>query len=463
MPKHVILYRTGFSTLLIVLGILLSLSLPARALPAIQEVTSPGGIHAWLVEDHRLPLFTLAFGFQGGVERDPADKQGLAVLTASLLAEGGAGPWDALTFQRRLANHGISFSVDAGRDAVRGVVRSPRDQRGVAVTMARLALTAPRLDPRDFERLRDRQKAAVRTLAGDTDWQARAVLLETVFPNHPYHQRSLGTEKTLNNLTLDDVRGLARGLTRARLVVTAAGALTPQELGKVVDQIFGALPAALPDRTLLPAVWPETPVAVEVPREGEQTRLMFALPLPRPTDPDWEAVEVANWILGGGGLTSRLAKAVREDAGLTYGIGTGLAPMELASFLMGKTIVSNAEAGRVQGTILDVWQRLRDEGPSQEDVARAQDYVIGALPLALTSTASLAEGMLELRLDHRPPDEWAQHLARLRAVTLEDVRRVLDRWLDPSRLTWVALGAPHGMTFTRACTVPDGTGPAVCR
>ena len=85
----------------------------------IVEVTSPGGVKAWLVEDHKLPLVSMQFAFRGGVEQDTADKQGLADLTMSLMNE-GAGSYDSAEFQQALADHSITMNFGAGRDALQG-------------------------------------------------------------------------------------------------------------------------------------------------------------------------------------------------------------------------------------------------------------------------------------------------------------------------------------------------------
>src|ERR1700757_1035189 len=104
-----------FLRFLIILGFI-CLAIPAQA-TTIQEVTSQGGVKAWLVEDHKLPLIAIHFAFRGGVEEDPADKQGLTNLTMSLLTE-GAGPYNAEEFQQELADHSVSMSFEAGRDAL---------------------------------------------------------------------------------------------------------------------------------------------------------------------------------------------------------------------------------------------------------------------------------------------------------------------------------------------------------
>ncbi len=182
---------------------------PARAASVpIQEVTSPGGIKAWLVRDDKLPLIALHFAFRGGVEQDAPDKQGLAVLAAALLTE-GAGPYDAAAFQQKLADQSIQLGLSAGRDALEGDVKTLRATRGAAFDLLRLALTQPRFDAEAIERLRGQQLTRIKLQQGDPEWQARRALFAQVFGDHSYGQRQLGSPAPLGGLTRDDVRGFA--------------------------------------------------------------------------------------------------------------------------------------------------------------------------------------------------------------------------------------------------------------
>ncbi|MDP9127714.1 MAG: insulinase family protein, partial [Pseudomonadota bacterium] len=174
-------------------------SQPARAV-SIQEVTTEKGIKVWLVEDHKLPLIALHFAFRGGVEQDPAEKQGLANLTMELLTE-GAGPYDADAFQQALANASIALGFEASRDALLGSLKTLKQDREKAFALLRLALTRPRLEKAAVERLRGQQLAQLRVQFGNPDWQARYGLFQHLFGAHPYGERRLGTVETLAHIT----------------------------------------------------------------------------------------------------------------------------------------------------------------------------------------------------------------------------------------------------------------------
>ncbi|HUY69149.1 MAG TPA: pitrilysin family protein [Alphaproteobacteria bacterium] len=420
-------------------------STPAHAIN-VEEVTSPGGITAWLVEDHQLPLISMQFAFKGGVEQDPVDKQGLATLTMNLLAE-GAGPYDAAQFQQQLADNGIQMSFGAGRDALTGGIKMLSADRVTAFKLLHLALSEPRFDPAAVDRLRAQQITSLRFELGDPGWQARYALLSYIFAGHPYSERSLGTAKSLAGLSQNDIEAFtARHLARDNLLVAVAGDITPAELAPALDRIFGNLPATARLETVPEAAWPPKPAIILVPRKGTQTDLLFAEPGPKRAARDWFAADIANYILGGGGFSARLMRAVRDKRGLTYGIGTQLAPMKHAAIIVGSAATDNAKTGKAWGVTLGVMRGFYKSGVTAGEIKGAKDYLTGSLPLDLTSTDAIASALIEMQLDHLGPDYLDKRNGMIRAVTKAQVAAAIARWFDPARVTLAMVGAPEGVT-----------------
>src|ERR1700722_7232073 len=187
--------------------IIFLISSPAHATD-IQEVTSRGGVTAWLVEDHKLPLIAMHFAFRGGVEQDPVEKQGLATLTTDLMTE-GAGPYDAAAFQQQLADNSISLHFAAERDALAGSVKSLSADKAKAFELLHLALTQAHFDAKDIERSRAEQLSALRVQFGNPGWQARYALFRQVFGDHPYGERRLGSVRSLGALPRGDIKKFA--------------------------------------------------------------------------------------------------------------------------------------------------------------------------------------------------------------------------------------------------------------
>lgn len=418
---------------------------PAWAAPKVVEVTSPGGIKAWLVEDHKLPLISAQFAFRGGVERDPSDKQGLAVLSMGLLSE-GAGPYDAQAFQDRLAQLSIQMGFDAGRDALGGRVKTLRRNRAEAFRLLGLALTQPRLAEDDFTRVRDQQITVMRFQTAKPEWQARYALYQHVFAEHPYSYRSLGSAQSLMRLTRADAAAfLQQHMAKDNLLVSVVGALSPRELGALLDQAFGKLPERSAPDAVASVVWPAAPKSIRVKREGTQTNVLIAGPMLPREDPDWYAVEIANYILGGGGFVSRLMKAVREEEGLTYGIGSFLAPMDKASMVLASFSADNDKVARALDRVKAVWKTFFEKGVRESEVEAAKDYLTGSQPLALSSTDAIAATLLSMQMERLGPDYLAHRNDLIRKVTVEDVARVIAKWFNPSGLSMSVVGVPAGI------------------
>lgn len=429
--------------LLLLLCLVLGTSSAQASVLPIQEVVSPKGIKAWLVEDYNLPLVSVQFSFKGGVETDPQEKQGMAVLATNLLTQ-GAGRYKEKAFQEKLAKHSIQMSFSAGRDYVFGRLKMLKRKKKPAFHLLKLALKQPRFDLPVFERMRAQQKASIKFQLSSPSWQGCYALYQDVFGDHPYGYRSLGSPQTLSHIQQRDVQTFVRQhLTQDRLQVAVVGAISAKELAPILDDVF----ASLPKRSTLKDVpvfkWPKTQSAVHVAREGEQTNVFFIAPMLKRDDPDWYAARIANYILGGGGFLSHLMKAVRAQEGLTYGISTGLAPMDKASMLTGGFATDNAKADRAITLVHDVWQRFYEKGVSKDAVKAAQDYLTGAMALALTSTDSVASVLLSLLNEGLPLDYLDQREDYFRRVTQEDVMRVIRTWFNPAVLSTVYVGQPE--------------------
>jgi zinc protease len=435
------LYFTG------VLAFALMGANPAHA-TRIQEVTSSGGIKAWLVEDHKLPVIAMHFAFRGGVEQDPVDKQGLANLAMNLMTE-GAGTTNATAFQQRLADHSIAMNFSAERDALTGSLKSLSENRQEAFDLLSMALTQPRVEPKDFERERNQQLIALRTQFSSPDWQSRFALFQKIFSDHPYSERRLGSVKTLAGLTRKDVKKfIAEHLARDNVLIAVAGDISPAELARTLDQSFGKLPRHARLAPVSDIEVPQEPSIVMTPREGTQTALLFAMPGPKDDSPDWYATQIANYILGGGGFSSRLMQDVRDKKGLTYGIDTGLSSAEHGGLIMGQAATDNAKTREAWEIVLATMRHFYEDGVTPAEIAAAKDYLTGSLPLSLTSTDRIARVLVNFQIEHRTSDYLDRRNDLIRSVTPDEVQAVIRHWFNPDHVTLSMVGMPEGMAPT---------------
>lgn len=416
----------------------------------IQEVTSPGGITAWLVEDHSVPVIAVSFAFAGaGSALDPADKQGLVQLVSNTMDE-GAGEYDSQSFQKTLADHSISLSYSVGRDDYYGSLKTLTRQRELAFDLLRLSLTAPRFDAEPLQRMKDANMARLRSSLSNPDWMAARLMNDAIYAGHPYAQNSGGTLSSLQAITADDLRHYVRDyLSRDRLKIAVAGDITASELAVLLDRTFGPLPETGKAAIIADIALQNPGEVILYQRDLPQTIIQIAQPGIARTDPDWHAAQVMNFILGSSGFGSRLMEEVREKRGLTYGIYSSFYQLDHALSLNVTTSTRNEKVGEVLELIQQEWEKMRGEPVSAQELEDAKAYLVGSMPLALTSTGQIAGMMLSIMLDGLPGTYLDTVGDRIGAVTGDDVSRVARRLLNPDLLTTILVGNPAGLTPTR--------------
>ena len=409
---------------------LLIVALPARAEVKIQEVVSPGGIRAWLVEDYTVPIVSVRFAFRGGTTQDPKGKEGLANLMTGLFDE-GAGELESDAFQIALDDAGAEMSFSSSPDAIYGSMRMLADRQDEAFGLLKLAVAEPRFDAAPIARIRDQIVTGIEARALDPETRGDIAWAEALYQDHPYARRVEGTKETLASITADDLKGFhERNFARSNLTVGIVGAIDAETLGRRLDEIFGALPQAAQLEPVPPAD-PKYGQDIRINYNLPQTSLQLAYPGIERHDPQFFAAYLMNQILGGGSFSSRLFKEVREKRGLAYGVGSSLVNRDYAQSLAIGTATRSDRAMETLKVIRDEVKRMADEGPTEEELAFTKRYVIGAYAINnLDTSSAIARTLVDLQIDNLGIDYIREREAMIEAVTIEDVRAVAKRLLS---------------------------------
>jgi zinc protease len=409
---------------------LLHSAFPARAEVQIQEVKSDGGVTAWLMEDHSVPIISIKFAFRGGSAQDPAGKEGLVNLMSGLFDE-GAGDLDSDAFQNRLDDAGAELGFDAGRDAFYGSMRMLADQKDEALGLLKLAITRPRFDQEPIDRIRSQIVAGIRAGASDPETMAQEKWLKAVYGDHPYSRREQGSEQSLAAITADDLVTMHRKLfARDDVVIGVVGAIDAETLKKELDKLFGELPAKA-ELTPVADVELKLGQRLDVVYPLPQATLQFAYPGLARDKPDYFAAYLMNYILGGGTFTSRLFDAVREKRGLAYSVSSGLVNYDHAVGLVISTATRADRAGETVSVIRDEVKRMASEGVTAEELAAAKEYVIGAYAINnLDDSGSIANTLVGLQLDGLGADYIQRRVELIDSVTLDQLRAVARKLLS---------------------------------
>ncbi|WP_372624000.1 M16 family metallopeptidase [Falsiroseomonas sp.] len=409
----------------------------------IQQV-SEGGHSAWLIEDHSVPVVSLAWGWHGGAALDPAEHGGALAMGAALLTE-GAGPLDNVAFADALRDAGIGLGFDAERDGFQGSLRALRPALDEAVRLANLAMRSPRLDDSAVARVRARAVAGARAQLETPRGQVGRAFWAAAYPEHPAGRPTNGTVETLSSLPEEAIRaGLARQLREGGVLVAAAGAISAAELARVMPALFQGLPeGAPPEPAPLPPFTAFGRLVVEVP--APQSAILFGQPGLPVTDPDWEAAQVVLRVLAGGGFSSRLMEAVRVQRGLAYGIGAGLDVLFGQGVVVGSSATDNARVAETLAVTRAEWARMAEQGPTQAELEDAVAFLTGNLPLQFTDSRRIAGTLLALRRNDRAIGWLNERSDRLRALTQARTTAVAQRLLAPAALSVAIAGRPEGV------------------
>ena len=421
-------------------------SLPLRAGDVdIQEVTSPGGINAWLVEERSIPFTALEIIFKGGRSLDPADKRGAVNLMTGLIEE-GAGDMDAQAFAAARDALAASFSFDSSRDEFSVSARFLTENRDEAIALLREALINPRFDQSAIDRVRAQVLTGIRSDALDPNEVAGRTFSELAFDeSHPYGQDTDGTEESVTALTRDDIVKAHRdALVQDRLFVGATGDISAEELGALLDTLLGDLPQSgppLPGDAAVQLTGGVTVIEFDTP----QSVAVFGHSGIDRDDPDFFPAFVANQIFGSFGRQSRLSEEVREKRGLTYSVGSYIANFENADLILGQFASANDRIAEAIDVIKDEWARVAENGVTAIELEEAKTYMTGSYPLRFDGNARIAGILVAMQAQGLGPEYINERNDKVNAVTLEDIKRVVKRIYRPDDLRFVVVGKPDGL------------------
>ncbi|MGV8986495.1 MAG: M16 family metallopeptidase [Cypionkella sp.] len=435
----------GKTRFLAVVATFLLFAVPAQAEIQIQEVTSPGGIKAWLVENHDIPFTALTIRFKGGTSLDAPGKRGAVNLMTALIEE-GAGDLDSQGFAAARDALAADFSFDSDEDGVGVSARYLTENADKALDLLHLALTKPRFDPQAIERVRAQVLQNIAANAKDPSAISGDILRKEAFGDHPYGTVGDGTLDSVKALTRDDILAAYHGsMARDRIYVAAAGDISAKDLGVLLDKLLGDLPATgAPQPADVALVAKGAVYQQDFP--GPQSQIGFYQAGVKFEDPDYFAATILNEIVGGNGFSSRLMNEVREKRGLTYGIDTSLAAYEHAQILEGSLATANDKAAEAIQVIRDVWADVAKNGVTQKELDDTKTYMTGAYPLRFDGNRRIASILVGMQILGLPSTYPATRNAKVEAVTLDDVNRVAKSLLTPDKLSFIVVGKAEDVT-----------------
>jgi predicted Zn-dependent peptidase len=418
---------------------------PSFRFPEIQRRTLSNGLRVWTVEHHAVPLVSFLALLPVGASADPPDRPGLAAVASDMLDE-GCGDLDALELHDTLGRIGAHLDSEIGSDATILTISTLERFAGRAAALLADMLVRPRLEARDFDRVRELRLNRLAQLRDMAPALADRTFARLLYPGHPYGHLPIGTEESLRAMTLGEVGAFHRGIfAPSRMTIVAAGDATHQALADSVEAAFGTWNAAADEPTADAARLPAPPLPqervalVHRPAAAQSELRIGHVGVPRRT-PDYHALLVLNMVLGGQ-FVSRINMNLREDKGYTYGARTsfdfrrGPGPFVLhASVQSEVTVDAVLEA-------LDELQAIRGDRPvTGAELETGRAALIRGYPRSFETAEQISRGAAQLALYDLPDDYFSTFMPKVQAVDEVAVTRAATQHIDPARLLTVIVG-----------------------
>lgn len=421
-----------------VLCALLAVAAPcAAAGPAAVEHRLPGGATLLVSEQRALPIVHVMAVLDAGSRRDPAGAFGVANLTAETLTEGAAGR-SANEIAEAIEFLGGSLSSSAGVDYATLTLKVLRRDLDTGLELFSQVLLAPDFPEQELARAAEAVIAGLRSAEDDPTDVAGKAFSRELYGDHPYAHPTEGTLDSVARIGRAEVVEFYRrnyGPNRAAIVVV--GDVAAADIAQRLAVALADWQAREPGPLRPAVVAPEVARQVEIDRPVTQAAIVMGHAGVARSNPDFEVLQVMNYVLGGGGFSSRLMERIRNQAGLVYGVSSYFSGGELPGSFRIIMQTKNESARRATEMARAELIGVRDGGITGEEVDDAKRYLTGSFPLSLDSNAKIAVFLAQSWFFGLGLDAAESYLRRVEAVTIDDVHRVAREYLHPDRLLTV--------------------------
>jgi zinc protease len=423
-----------------VLAILAGAAPRAHALEIKRMRLSDGAV-LLVSEQHQLPMVTVSIAFDAGARRDPKDKAGLAVLTASSMNQ-GTKSIPAAEFDQKVDFMGSSVGVSAGRDYAVASMTSLKKYEKQTLDLLAGILTNPGLRDADIERKRAEQVADIKANEEQPGYVADVKFIGSLFGSGtPYGHPENGTPETVARLTPADVREFYQAHYKpGGAVIAVVGDVKADEVKALLEQELKGLSGAVPPQPAAPP--PTVPSGVEsklIDRNVRQANIIMGFGGIARSNPDYYKIQVMNYILGGGGFASRLMKVVRSKHGLAYSIGSMFDARKFPGPFAVVLQTKNSSSNEAIKLVLEQLREIRQTPVTDAEIGSARKYLIGSFPLKIDRQSAIAGFLLQIQLNDLGLDYAEKYPKLIGAVNKQDVLEVAKKYLHPDSILLVAV------------------------
>lgn len=415
----------------------------------IKKQDLPNGLKVFHAERKNLPIVVLTLLIKASPLDESDEKAGTASLTAKLLTEGTAGR-SAMQISEEVDFLGASLGAGAGKDYTTvglGVLKKDL-QKGFELFAD--ILLRPSFPEEELKRKKEQLKGMLKRQEDEPGFVADRAFIREVFGSHPYGRLTEGSVKSIDAITRQDIIDFYRANYRPdNAFLTVAGDISQAELDTLLGlylKDWKGPGTAGPSKHKAPEkAQRTTPKVIIIDKDITQANIILGHAGIARENPDYYAVSVMNYILGGGGFASRLMKIVRDDMGLAYSIHSGFSGNKYPGAFEVGVQTKNESADVVVREVLKQMRRIKTELVSDKELSEAKSYLTGSFPRRLETTSKIVDFVSAVQFFDLGDDYIQRYPSYINSVTKEDVRRVAEKYLNPESYVLVLVGRQSGM------------------
>ncbi len=404
-----------------------------QAMPPVQRMVLPNHLVLLTSEDHSLPFVTLQFLIDSGSRRDPSGEEGLSYLTAKAILQ-GTSRRTVNQINEELDFMGASLNSSSGRDYATLTLRVLKKDLDKGLGLFMEVLTQPAFPEEEIKREVEKTLAAIQSGEDQPEEVAEKAFLKTLFLSSPYGHPVEGTKKSVSRLTREGIVRFYRSYYHPNnAILTVIGDMTNEELkGKLIPRLEKWPMGEIPKRPFLSKVEKEQKT-VKINRPITQANILLGHAGVSRGDPDFYAITVMNYILGGGGFVSRLMTEIRNQRGLAYSVGSFFDPGKYPGSFQIVLQTKNPSARDAISLALQQMERIQKELVSEKELEGAKKYLVGSFPMRFDTQAKLANFLTQVEYYGLSLDYPERYPALIQSVTREEVLRVAKKYLHPKK------------------------------
>jgi zinc protease len=393
----------------------------------IRKFTLPNGLRLLVREDLRLPLVSIAGAFKAGLLAETEQNNGITRLLSKVLLK-GTERRTAEQLADEIEAAGGSITAEGGNNSISLFARVLQPDLALGLDIVSDVLLRATLPEKAIAREKEIQLASIKAEEEEMTVVARNLLRRHLLPGHPYSLRSLGTPESVAQLTRDDLAAFREHhLVGRNGVLAVFGAVRADEVKALVEQHFGALPAGEPAFAQIPSPQaPAAPIEVSETKPKAQAVLMVGFLGGDIYSPDRAALELIDE--ASSDLGSRFFVRIREQMGLAYFVGSSSMPGLVRAPFVFYLGTDPLKVTAVQAELMDEIRQLAEKGLSAEELARAKEKLLGAQDIRNQSNDNFAFSTALDELYGLGFDHYRDLRREVESVTLEDVRRVAQKY-----------------------------------